>query len=360
MKSFVFPLVVALTVGCASTTNLTTDPRWRTQLDRLPLVDRNLHSLMILDHGEVRAEWYRDGWDSILNAGGGLVPLWRTQGPGTVHDGRSTTKSVVALLAGTVLARHPEWSLASRVADFPELAVRASTESRDTTLEDLLGMTSALAWREWGHPWWDSDETGLVTEADPMRHVLGRPRTGSPGQTFRYSGGNTQVAARILELIDGRPLEAIAQADLWIPLGIEPVAWGRRSDGEVLAFAGLGLRSRDLAKLGQLVADRGRWEGLPVVPEDWIRRITAPRVDTHTGWFDLDDAGTWYGLGWWTGTIDVGGQPQRWVSTVGNGGQRVFVVPELGRVVVLTAGDYGDPSIQIWETKLLATLMAVW
>lgn len=190
-----------------------------------------------------------------------------------------------------------------------------------------------------------------------MGHVLGREADGPPGTRFRYSGGNTQVAARMLELIDGRPLERIAQTDLWEPLGITTVAWGRRVDGEVLAFAGLGLTVGDLAKLGRLVAQRGVWEGRRVVSEAWVDRLVAPRVDTGTTLFDLDGAGTSYGLGWWTGTLTIAGRAHRWASTVGNGGQRVFLVPDLERVVVLTAGDYGDPSIQQWETNLLGRLM---
>lgn len=349
---------LVLTVGCTTTTDQTSDPKVKAFLGTLPLTERNLHSLLVVDHGVVVAEWYRDGWDTALGAGGGLFPGWTAQGPHTVHDVRSTTKSVVALLAGTVLARHPERSLATRVGDFSELSRHASPQARNTTLEDLLGMTSALVWKEWGHPFWDSDETALVFEADPLGHVLGRNLDGAPGEVFRYSGGNTQVAARMLELIDGRPLDAIAQADLWGPLGIDTVAWGRRPDGEVLAFAGLGLRSRDLAKVGRLVLDRGRWNGESVVPAAWIDRITSPRVKTPIGLFSLDVGGTWYGLGWWTGTVSIAGQSHRWTSTVGNGGQRLFLVPDLDRIIVLTAGDYGDPSIQAWETAILASLVA--
>lgn len=113
-----------------------------------------------------------------------------------LHDLRSSTKSIVGLLAGIVLARHPEYSIHTRVRDFPELKAKASLGSQDLELGDFLGMTSGLAWSEWGKSFLDSDETSLSGEADPLRRVLQRASVAAPGTVFNYSGGSLFVATR--------------------------------------------------------------------------------------------------------------------------------------------------------------------
>lgn len=277
MKTLLFLLTAATVLGaCTSSPRFAPGPAtpearaWGSLVSRAFAEGPNLHGVLIEYQGIRVVEATADGWDSSLSTGH-LVPTWTVHGPDTVHDVRSVTKSVVALLAGTVLARHPEASLSLRIRDFPDLASRASPDALDVTLEDWLGMTSGLAWKEWGHPWWDSDETALVWTEDPWGHVLSRPATAPRGSRFVYSGGSTQVAAAILERIDGRPLDAIAAADLWGPLGVPAPSWGRRADGQVLAFAGLGLGLRDLAKLATLVLEGGTTTAAP-----WSHRNGLP------------------------------------------------------------------------------------
>ena len=65
-----------------------------------------------------------------------------------------------------------------------------------------------------------------------------------------------------------------------------------------------------------------------------------------------------YGYFWWNSTTNGLGKVMRWFSTVGNGGQKIFIAPKLNLIVEMTAGDYGDPDIQIWETALLKQILA--
>jgi CubicO group peptidase (beta-lactamase class C family) len=102
-----------------------------------------------------------------------------------------------------------------------------------------------------------------------------------------------------------------------------------------MPFNGLRMRPRDLVKIGRMVLDHGRWGGRQVVPADWIAASLQPRLATGFG-------GLGYGYQWWTGTLDWKGKAIPWAAAFGNGGQRLFVVPDLDMTVAITAGAYDD------------------
>lgn len=319
---------------------------------------RNLHSLIIERDGKIALELYRNGWNTSLSDGDGILKWWSEIGPETVHDVRSTTKSILALLAGIVLERHPQYSLHSQISDFPELAIKAPKWAQNLELWQFLSMSSGLSWKEWGYGSLQSDETPLSWESDPLKYALERPLITKPGTVFNYSGGSTFVVSTMLELIDGHPIQEIAQHELFAPLGITRWQWGRGWNGHYLPHSGIGLRSQDMLKIGELMLARGNWRGQQIVPAHWIDQITAPILSVQTHYFDLSEQGTAYGYFWWNGTINGLDKEVRWFSTIGNGGQRIFVVPKLKLIVVMTAGDYGNPDIQIWETELLKKILS--
>jgi CubicO group peptidase (beta-lactamase class C family) len=103
---------------------------------------------------------------------------------------------------------------------------------------------------------------------------------------------------------------------------------------EVAAFAGLRLRPRDLAKLGQLIADEGSWNGRQVLPAWWIRESTTPHVNAE------GNGALYYGYQWWLGRSLLNGHDLTWTAGYGASGQRLFVVPRLDLVVVVNAFSY--------------------
>jgi CubicO group peptidase (beta-lactamase class C family) len=219
-------------------------------------------------------------------------------------------------------------------------------------------MSSGLAWKEWGRSMFTSDESRLVWKRDPVGFSLNRPLQSPSGTVFNYSGGSTFIVSRMLELIDGRSIAEIARMDLFDPLGITDWKWGKGWNGYYLPYAGIGLRSQDMLKIGELMLSRGYWQGRQIVPAPWVDEVTATLLKVQTNYFDIDDQGTMYGYFWWNGTVDWLGPHVRWYSTVGNGGQKIFVVPSLKLIVVMTAGEYGTPEIQTWQTGLLKKIIA--
>jgi CubicO group peptidase (beta-lactamase class C family) len=98
------------------------------------------------------------------------------------------------------------------------------------------------------------------------------------------------------------------------------------------------MRPRDLAKIGRMVLAHGQWQGRQIVPSDWVTESLRPHIGTGDGLH--------YGYQWWTGTVDWEGKKLAWSAGFGNGGQRLFVVPDLDLTVVITAGAYNDSQIR--------------
>jgi CubicO group peptidase (beta-lactamase class C family) len=176
--------------------------------------------------------------------------------------------------------------------------------------------------------------------ADRLRLALEPPMVAAPGENWNYSGGCSELLCAILRKTTGQPLDAFARETLFAPLGIDDVEWVQHPDGSPSASGGLHMRSRDLAKIGQVVAARGRWNGRAIVPTRWIEESIAPQIGAADRLF-------FYGYHWWLGRSLIERKEFTWAAAIGFGGQRLFVVPALELVVVITAGHYED-GMQAW------------
>jgi CubicO group peptidase (beta-lactamase class C family) len=295
---------------------------------------RNLHGVVVMRSGRLVFEQYFTGRDERLGMPLGEVAF----GPDTLHDVRSVTKSVVSLLYGIALedghAPPPDRPLLEALPDYPDLAGdRGRLEIR---VKHALTMTMGTEWNE-SIPYSDprNDERRMGAAADRYRFILDRPLVAPAGERWNYNGGATAVIATLLARGTGRPLLDYAKERLFGPLGIEQLDWMSDDRKEPSAAAGLRLRPRDLATIGQLVLNGGSWAGRQVVPVAWLKESLQPRVDAEPL--------VRYGYFWWLGGTSVGDVPTPWIAAFGNGGQRLFVLPELELVVAITAGRYNQP-----------------
>tara|TARA_B100000745_G_scaffold251007_2_gene173123 strand:- start:11623 stop:12531 length:909 start_codon:yes stop_codon:yes gene_type:complete len=257
----------------------------------------------------------------------------------TLHDMRSVSKSITALLLGTVLDKQDEFIL-----DRPMAELLAIESNNSFTLENTLTMTSGLQWNEMEINYADikNDERQLSIANDPIAYVFGKSQIQAPGSEWYYNGGLTQLIGKLVEQESNQPLRELAQKNLFEPLQIDSFEWVSPSqwpDNMPSAASGLRLTARDLTKIGQLVADNGKWQGKQLVSSGWIERMTQRHVDQIGAW---SRGGIWgYGYQWWIGhfenpvTFDV-------IAAVGNGGQRLYVVPQHKLVVSITAGNYNQ------------------
>jgi CubicO group peptidase (beta-lactamase class C family) len=302
----------------------------------------NPHGVVIVRNGVLIYEHYFTGKDSRLGTDLGSIVF----DVNTKHDLRSITKSVTSLLVG--IAFDHDWLTdlnASVFSYFPEYADLRTPEKDKITLKHLLTMSSGLAWDEVHRPYSDSSNSSrlMAFAADPYRYVLSQKLVGKPGTVWNYNGGGTALLGVILKKVIGRPLDAFAKEALFDPLGIKDWEWERAANGNPSAAAGLRLRPRDLAKIGQLVLAHGAWQGRQLVSAGWVDRSVAPHI-TGEGMLFGGYEGMWsYGHQWWLGRASISNRKIDFVAGVGLGGQRLYVVPNQHLVIVVTAGTYASP-----------------
>jgi CubicO group peptidase (beta-lactamase class C family) len=197
-------------------------------------------------------------------------------------------------------------------------------------------MSSGIEWDE-ARPWNDpkNDEPYLGSEPDPLRYVLAKPIVAPADLIWNYNGGGTDLLGAVIARVSGKALEVFANEALFEPLGITDWEWQHYQNKKISAAAGLRLRPRDAAKIGQLVLAHGAWNGKQIVSAEWIAQATTPRLQAIGLFF--------YGYQWWFGRTLVDGRDVKWVSAMGRGGQRLFIVPEFDLVVMTTSGLYTSP-----------------
>lgn len=305
-----------------------------------------LHALLILRHGRLALERYFDGADEAWGQ-----PLDSpAHGPELLHDVRSVTKSVVSLLYGIALGegRVPATSarLFDALPDYADLAT--SPQHRRLTIGHVLSMRMGLAWNEdmtYADP--HNGERQMEAAADRYRYILSQPMLEAPGKRWVYCGGATALIGHLLARGTGQSLEAYAAERLFAPLGIFEWQWVKGSDGQPAASSGLRLKGRDMARLGQLVLDRGHAFGRRVVPPGWLATSLKPRA--------VVESGLHYGYQWWIGHLLQSGKP--WAAAFGNGGQRLFVIPSLDMVVAILAGNYNRADQWKMPVRLMSRIV---
>jgi CubicO group peptidase (beta-lactamase class C family) len=181
-----------------------------------------------------------------------------------------------------------------------------------------------------------------VAAGDWTRAALGRPMTGAPGSGFTYSTGSSHVVSAILTEVSGRSTLELARERLLGPLGIEVHSWERSPEGYFFGGNSVRMTPRDLARLGQLYLQQGRWNGRQVVPASWVGESTGRHAE---GWPWRYGA---YGYLWWLPPDD----PWESFAAIGYGGQFLYVVPELQMLLVMTSTLAGKG--EEWDRRAFA------
>ena len=321
----------------------------------------NLHGVVAARGGRIFFERYLAGTDAMRGRPLGTVRF----GPETLHDLRSVTKSIVGLLYGIALAAEqvppPEARLLDQFPEYPDLG--RDPARRLLTVRHALTMTLGTDWDEITIPYSDprNSEIAMDNAPDPTRYVLDRPVIGPPGDRWSYNGGASALLGRLIAKGTGRTLTEFAREVLFEPLGIRPIEWLCDPNGEAIAASGLRLTPRDLARIGVLALNGGRSGGRQVVPKAWLAASFEPAIAMPDG--------RRYGYQWYLGVVPIACgtgrmNVERMINAVGNGGQRLFLLPRLDLVVVVTAGNYDAveqwrPPLAVLRDVLLPALKAI-
>jgi CubicO group peptidase (beta-lactamase class C family) len=239
------------------------------------LEEAKAHAVVIARHGRLVYEHYFTGDDQRQSMSLGTVSFDAE----TKHDMRSVSKSVTSLLVGIAFDRGLLTDLdASVFSFFPEYETLRTPEKDRVTLRHLLTMSSGIAWAE--IPYTDPSSSYRQMEVAPRadHYVLAQPLAAPPGEVFNYDTGTVNLIGLILQKVSGKRLDDFAKETLFDPLRIEDWDWDYDAGFSPAAGSGLRLRPRDLAKIGQLVLEHGKWQGGQIVLSSWIEESTIPRL----------------------------------------------------------------------------------
>jgi CubicO group peptidase (beta-lactamase class C family) len=299
----------------------------------------NLHGVVVIRRGRLVLEKYYEGEDMVRDGRGGVHPERVAFSAERLHEVRSITKSMVSLLYGIALRDGKVPSPhAPLLAQFPQYADIADREQRSRwTIAHALTMTLGIEWDEnlsYDDP--RNGQTAMEAAADRYRYVLERPIVAAAGERWNYCGGATALIGKILEKGTGQKAHDYARAMLFDPLGIGPTQWRISRDRELNFPSGLAMRPRDLARIGQLLLDRGKAGAQQLVPADWLDASFKPAASIRER--------REYGYHWYLGKFNAATGPfsERWIAAHGNGDQRLFVFPGLELATVVTAGNYNS------------------
>ncbi len=283
-------------------------------------------------------------------------------GPEVLNDTRSAMKSVTALAVGTALAAGTLQSIdAPAFAGLADLAPfdHDGPLKQQITLADFLTMSSALDCNDWNEAS-PGNEENMYPLDDWSRWAVDIPfksdyqRDGSGRGPFSYCTAGVFLLGQILERAVGVPVDRYIDRALLGPLGITKYEWPRSPRGAIMTGGGLRLRSRDLAKLGLLVATGGRWREQQVVPQGWMSNVLSV-------WRTVD-AEQDYGLLFWRRQYRSPCGPLTGWYMSGNGGNVIVYVPDQSLVAVVTRRHYNQrgmhqQTVSLLENHVLAALM---
>ncbi len=300
-------------------------------LDKYPL---NVHSVLVIKNDKLIFEEYFKGMDQRRGKSLGEVEF----GPETLHDQRSVTKSFTSALMGIAIEKDLIKLDDKIFKFFPKDKDLNKGQKKDITIEHLLTMSSGLEWDEETYPYSDdrNSETAMDYSESSTRYVLEQKVVTKPGEKFEYCGGCTMLLAGAIQHVTGKKMDKWAEQVLFAPLGIDQYEWLQHDDGHPTAASGLRLTPRSMAKFGYLYANNGKWHGKQVLSKTWVDASTQFHAEV------APDAERQYGYQWWLEDAQDGDISFKVHVARGNGGQRIYVVPALKLIAVLTAGNYNN------------------
>ncbi|MFC8732637.1 serine hydrolase domain-containing protein [Luteimicrobium sp. NPDC057192] len=215
------------------------------------------HGLMVLRHGRVVAQ----GW-------------WAPYAHGRRHLLYSLSKSFTSAAAGLAVAEGLLRLDDPVLAYFPEVDPETvDPRTRRMLVRHVASMAS-------GHTRDTFDEAFADPDVDPVHAFLRIPPDEEPGSVFAYNQPATYTLGAIVQRVTGGSLLDYLRPRLLDPLGIGPLGWQERPAGRQIAFTGLFAPTDAVARLGQLLLQRGRWGDRQLLPAEWVDAATSVQVGT--------------------------------------------------------------------------------
>lgn len=293
------------------------------------ITERRVTSLLIMKDGKIVAE------DYFLGTGADDLRIsW------------SVAKSYLSALFGIVMADGQIESLDDPVTKYvPKLV---GTAYDGVSIRNVLNMASGVKFNE--------DYLDFYSDINRMGRVLAldgtmdgfaaglSERAREPGQSWQYVSIDTHVIGMVIRGATGRDIADLLSEKIIKPLALQ-AAPNYITDGQGVAFVlgGLNVTTRDYARFGQMIANGGLWNGVQIVPRDWLQKSTRPSAPTAEGAIG-------YGFQWWM--PQDGGDGEYFAR--GIYGQYIYINEPLGVMIVSTAADrnFREPGVGDSNTEM--------
>lgn len=294
----------------------------------------DLHSVVVIHHGELVAEKYYNGGNRQTSV-----------------DVRSAGKSVTSLLFGMALDQGAIEGLDDPVARYwPEAEGSAIGK---VSLADVLTMRTGLD-ADGNDPDSAGYEDNMDAADNPLAFALSVPGKEEPGTQYRYNSLAAYVAGIVIGRATGRGMEDFAREYLFQPLKIEHWNWQEDRAGITKGQGNLFLTAIGFARIGEMVVNGGAFDGRQVVSGSWIEQSLKARVDVS----DLEPNASGYGYYWYRQPYPVNGRSIDVSFASGNGGNKIYVVPECNLVVSVMSRAYGQGRGQRRSEAILKAVLA--
>lgn len=295
----------------------------------------DLQSVVVIKDGKWVAERYYNGSDE-----------------NTLVDVRSAGKSVTSILMGIALDRGLIESLDDPVSTYwPEAATSAAGPVK---LADILTMRSGLH-ADADDPTSPGYENHMDEADNPLAVALSVPRLEAPGTQYRYNSHAAYIAGIVVGRAAGGGMEPFAREVLFTPLGITRWDWQEDNSGITKGQGNLFLTARGFAKIGEMMLNKGIYGGQQIVSRQWVEDSLTPKVDISAS---TSGAGG-YGYYWYQDRYPVNGRQVELFFASGNGGNKIYIVPEFNLMVSVMATGYGQGRSHRRSNAILRDILAL-
>ncbi|MBE9584417.1 serine hydrolase [Mucilaginibacter sp. JRF] len=274
--------------------------------------------------------------------------------PDSLHDSRSSFKSITALLLGIAIDKGFIKSTDKKVYDFlPEYASLLINDPlrKQLTIQHLLDMQSGFDCEEFNGTKDCEDE--MAGSNNWVKFSLERPMKDTPGKVFAYTSCNPVIIGGIISRTTNMSVMSFARQYLFDPLGITDYKWTVDPSGNGMTGGSFYIKPADLLKIGRLVRDEGKWNGNQIVSKKWIKAVNNVGIPIPQFSFAkvsqsslLIPQQTFYGNYWYREVLETPNLHEELLFASGNGGQYIFVIKRLNAVIVFTQGNYSS-----WKAK---------
>ena len=244
-----------------------------------------------------------------------------------ISNSFSVAKSIVTSMMGKAIMEGKIKSLDQPVSDFFEEYKNGLAS--ELTVGDLASMSSGMKWNEKYYSVINITSESYFTD-DLRSVILGQEIENKPGKGFRYSSGDTQLLAMIIEKATGTSLSNYLSQKFWDPMGAENLAlWQIDSEesGMEKAYCCIAATARDFARFGKLYIDKGKWGDTEILDSSFVELSLNPVFDDSP----------FYGYGWWLYEFEG----KKVFTMNGHRGQFVISFPDQN-IIIVRQGDFNN------------------